>query len=107
MMYPSVSKSLIDSVAEITSMTRDEVKSESPKLTNSLSTRTAVEIGSLLYDGFNLQEAAEIAIYPFFDNTGGAQSERVFMKQYVQKFIKVGEENLFNTEEATPVQNPF
>jgi nitric oxide reductase NorQ protein len=107
MMYPSVSKSLIDSVAEITSMTRDEVKSESPSLTNSLSTRTAVEIGSLLYDGFNLQEAAEIAIYPFFDNTGGAQSERVFMKQYVQKFIKVGEENLFNTEEATPVQNPF
>jgi nitric oxide reductase NorQ protein len=107
MMYPSVSKSLIDSVAEITSMTRDEVKSESPKLTNSLSTRTAVEIGSLLYDGFNLQEAAEIAIYPFFDNTGGAQSERVFMKQYVQKFIKVGDENLFNTEEATPVQNPF
>jgi nitric oxide reductase NorQ protein len=107
MMYPSVSKPLIDSVAEITSMTRDEVKSESPKLTNSLSTRTAVEIGSLLYDGFNLQEAAEIAIYPFFDNTGGAQSERVFMKQYVQKFIKVGDENLFNTEEATPVQNPF
>jgi len=107
MMYPSVSKSLIDGVAEITSMTRNEVKSESPKLTNSLSTRTAVEIGSLLYDGFSLQEAAEIAIYPFFDNTGGAQSERVFMKQYVQKFIKVGEENLFNTEEATPVQNPF
>ena len=106
MMYPSVSKSLIDSVAEITSMTRDEVKSESPKLTNSLSTRTAVEIGSLLYDGFNLQEAAEIAIYPFFDNTGGAQSERVFMKQYVQKFIKVGEENLFNTENTT-VDNPF
>ena len=107
MMYPSVSKSLIEGVAEITSMTRNEVKSESPKLTNSLSTRTAVEIGSLLYDGFSLQEAAEIAIYPFFDNTGGAQSERVFMKQYVQKFIKVGEENLFNTEEATPVQNPF
>jgi len=106
MMYPSVSKSLIEGVAEITSMTRDEVKSESPKLTNSLSTRTAVEIGSLLYDGFSLQEAAEIAIYPFFDSTGGAQSERVFMKQYVQKFIKVGEENLFNTENTT-VDNPF
>jgi len=106
MMYPSVSKSLIEGVAEITSMTRNEVKSESPKLTNSLSTRTAVEIGSLLYDGFSLQEAAEIAIYPFFDSTGGAQSERVFMKQYVQKFIKVGEENLFNTENTT-VDNPF
>jgi nitric oxide reductase NorQ protein len=106
MMYPSVSSELLGSVAEITAMTRDEVRSESPKLTNSLSTRTAVEIGSLLYDGFNLTEAAEIAIYPFFDNSGGAQSERVFMKQFVQKFVKTGEENLFNTED-TAVNNPF
>lgn len=107
MMYPSVSSELLGSVAEITAMTRDEVRSESPKLTNSLSTRTAVEIGSLLYDGFSLTEAAEIAIYPFFDNNGGAQSERVFMKQFVQKFVKTGEENLFNTEDTVAVDNPF
>ena len=107
MMYPSVSSELLGSVAEITAMTRDEVRSESPKLTNSLSTRTAVEIGSLLYDGFSLTEAAEIAIYPFFDNNGGAQSERVFMKQFVQKFVKTGEENLFNTEDTIAVNNPF
>jgi len=107
MMYPSVSSELLGSVAEITAMTRDEVRSESPKLTNSLSTRTAVEIGSLLYDGFSLTEAAEIAIYPFFDNNGGAQSERVFMKQFVQKFVKTGEENLFNTEDTVAVNNPF
>ena len=107
MMYPSVSSELLGSVAEITAMTRDEVRSESPKLTNSLSTRTAVEIGSLLYDGFSLTEAAEIAIYPFFDNSGGAQSERVFMKQFVQKFVKTGEENLFNTEDTAAVNNPF
>lgn len=107
MMYPSVSSELLGSVAEITAMTRDEVRSESPKLTNSLSTRTAVEIGSLLYDGFSLTEAAEIAIYPFFDNNGGAQSERVFMKQFVQKFVKTGEENLFNTEDTAAVNYPF
>lgn len=107
MMYPSVSSELLGNVAEITAMTRDEVRSESPKLTNSLSTRTAVEIGSLLYDGFSLTEAAEIAIYPFFDSSGGAQSERVFMKQFVQKFVKTGEENLFNTEDTAAVNNPF
>jgi nitric oxide reductase NorQ protein len=107
MMYPSVSSELLANVAEITTMTRDEVRGESPKLTNSLSTRTAVEIGSLLYDGFSLTEAAEIAIYPFFDNSGGAQSERVFMKQFVQKFVKTGEENLFNTEDTVAVNNPF
>ena len=105
MMYPSVSTQLLNEVAEITTMTRREVKGDQPKLTNSISTRTAVEIGSLLYDGFSLVEAAEIAIYPFFDDAGGAQSERVFMKQFVQKFIKTGEENLFNTEMSE--ENPF
>jgi midasin (ATPase involved in ribosome maturation) len=105
MMYPSVSPELLNEVAEITTMTRREVKSDQPKLTNSISTRTAVEIGSLLYDGFSLVEAAEIAIYPFFDDAGGAQSERVFMKQFVQKFVKTNEENLFNTN--MPEQSPF
>jgi nitric oxide reductase NorQ protein len=113
MMYPSVDAELVAGVAEITSMTRSEVKSDSPKLTNSLSTRAAVEIGSLLYDGFSLEEAAEITIYPFFEEAGGAQSERVYIKQFVQKFIKSSAtEDLFNlNDESTEVvydySNPF
>ena len=107
MMYPSVDVNLINSVAEITSMTRSEVKKETPQLTNSLSTRTAVEIGSLLYDGFSLAEAAEITIYPLFDDAGGAQSERTYIRQFVQKFVGSSEEeNLFNTE-TEDLSNPF
>jgi len=108
MMYPSVEMNILQSVAEITSMTRDELLSESPKLSNSLSTRTAVEIGSLLYDGFSLEEAAEITIYPMFDQSGGADSERVYMKQYVQKFLGKTPENedLFNVE-TDDISNPF
>lgn len=107
MMYPSVDINLISSVAEITSMTRSEVKKETPNLTNSLSTRTSVEIGSLLYDGFSLEEAAEITIYPLFDDAGGAQSERTYIRQFVQKFVgSTTEENLFNVED-TDLTNPF
>ena len=108
MMYPSVDSTLLSNVAEITSMTRADVMSETPKLTNSLSTRTAVEIGSLLYDGFNLAEAAEITIYPLFDQSGGAQSERIYIKQYIQKFLgeKPENEDLFNVE-SNDVTNPF
>ena len=107
MMYPSVDINLISSVAEITSMTRSEVKKETPNLTNSLSTRTSVEIGSLLYDGFSLEEAAEITIYPLFDDAGGAQSERTYIRQYVQKYVgSTEEENLFNVED-TDLTNPF
>lgn len=107
MMYPSVNVDLITSVAEITSMTRSEVKKETPNLTNSLSTRTAVEIGSLLYDGFTLEEAAEITIYPLFDDAGGAQSERTYIRQFVQKYVgSTEEENLFNVEDDD-LTNPF
>lgn len=106
MMYPSVDVNLINSVAEITTMTRSEVKKETPNLTNSLSTRTSVEIGSLLYDGFSLEEAAEITIYPLFDDAGGAQSERTYIRQFVQKFVgSTTEENLFNVEDD--LSNPF
>ena len=108
MMYPSVELEILKSVAEITSMTRSELLSESPKLTNALSTRTAVEIGSLLYDGFSLEEAAEITVYPLFDKDGGADSERTYMKQYVQKFLGQTPENedLFNVE-TEDISNPF
>ncbi len=106
MMYPSVDENILSNVAEITSMTRGDLMSENPKLSNALSTRTAVEIGSLLYDGFELGEAAEITIYPMFDQSGGAQSERVYMKQFIQKFLGEVPENedLFNTDE---VESPY
>ena len=110
MMYPSVDGGVLSNVAQITSMTRNDLKKETPTLSNSLSTRTAVEIGSLLYDGFSLAEAAEITIYPLFDDAGGAQSERTFIKQYVQKYVgSTEEENLFNVEDTNDVDisNPF
>ncbi len=112
MMYPSVDSNILGNVAKITSMTRNDVKKEVPTLSNSLSTRTAVEIGSLLYDGFNLAEAAEITIYPLFDDAGGAQSERTYVKQFVQKYVgSTDEEDLFNVEgdstEEVDISNPF
>jgi hypothetical protein len=86
MKYPSVSDSNINAISEIASTTRKECRTSNPKLTNSLSTRAAVELASLLYDGFTLAEAAEVAIYPFFSEDGGVDSERTFVKQIVQKY---------------------
>ena len=110
MMFPSVDEKSLESVAEITTMTRSEVKKENPQLTNSISTRSAVEMGSLLYDGFSLQEAAEITVYPLFDECGGADSERVYIKQFVQKFIDFDDNenaDLFNVGDDSDLSNPF
>ncbi len=107
MMYPSVDDKVLQAVSEITTMTRSEVKKDTPKLTNSISTRSAVEIGSLLYDGFSLDEAAEITVYPLFDDAGGAQSERTYIKQFVQKYVGSDDtDDLFNTENED-LTNPF
>ena len=98
-LHPGVTQEQADNIAEIASMTRKEIKSDAPRITNSISTRISVEIAGLLEDGFELAEAAEVCIYPFFDEDGGVDSERTFMKQVVQKYCGSTEnEDIFNAE---------
>jgi nitric oxide reductase NorQ protein len=100
MMFPSVDGVVLTNVAKIASLTRTESKSETARITSGISTRTTVELCGLLYDGFSLEEAAEVSIYPQYDNTGGVDSERTFVKQIVQKFCDDGSsDDLFNEEE--------
>jgi len=98
-LHPGVTQGQADAIAEIASMTRKEVKTDAPRITNSISTRISVEMAGLLEDGFELAEAAEVCIYPFFDEDGGVDSERTFMKQVVQKYCGSTEnEDIFNVD---------
>ena len=112
MKYPAAHDASVKAIAEITSITRREIKASNPKLTSSISTRAAVEIASLIYDGFSLAEAAEVAIYPFFSEDGGVDSERTYVKQIVQKYCvnpEANEGDLFGTDEIENASNsmPF
>ena len=99
-MFPHVDSDLLKSVAEIASSTRNESKSEAGRLSAGISTRTSVEIAGLLFDGFGLDEAAEVTVYPQFSDDGGLESERTYVKQLVQKYVSDGSsEDLFNEEE--------
>ena len=101
-MFPLVAEKDIKSIAGITEMTRKECNNEESRLSAPVSTRTAVEMTSLLYDGFTLQEAAGITVYPQYSADGGVDSERTFVKQIVQKFCDDGtEEDLFNVDDMT------
>jgi nitric oxide reductase NorQ protein len=98
MLYPDTNDYNLKSVAEIAAHTRDQIKGEAGKLTTAVSTRISVEMAGLLYDGFSLLEAAEVAIFPFYSQDGGMDSERTYIKQLIQKFV-VDEnegEKLFN-----------
>ena len=99
-MFPLVPTKALENVAGIAEMTRKECNNEEARLSSPVSTRTSVEIASLLYDGFTLQEASDITIYPQYSNDGGVDSERTFVKQIVQKFCDDGtEEDLFNVDD--------
>jgi len=108
MMFPSVDSTTLANVAKIATLTRTESNSETARITSGISTRTTVELCGLLFDGFTLAEAAEVSIYPQYDNTGGVDSERTFVKQIVQKFCDDGSsDDLFNEEEmATADEDP-
>ena len=99
-MFPNVDSVVLSNVAKIASLTRTESNSDTARIGSGISTRTTVELCGLLYDGFNLEEASEVSIYPQYDNTGGVDSERTFVKQIVQKFCDDGSsDDLFNEDE--------
>jgi len=99
-MFPHVDSTVLGNVAKIASLTRNEANSDTARVGSGISTRTTVELAGLLFDGFSLPEAAEVSIYPQYDNAGGVDSERTFVKQIVQKFCDDGSsDDLFNEEE--------
>jgi nitric oxide reductase NorQ protein len=103
-MFPNVEPDLLKAVSEIAHTTRMESKSDTGKVSNGVSTRTSVEMTGLIYDGFGLDEAAEVSIYPQFADEGGIDSERTFVKQLVQKYISDGSsDDLFNEADTDSV----
>jgi len=88
MLYPDTNAEDLRAIAEIAHHTREQIKSDVGKITTSVSTRTSVEMAGLIYDGFNLIEASEVAIFPLYSQDGGMDSERTYIKQLVQKYVR-------------------
>ena len=65
-----------------------------------VSTRNTLEIAELILDDFTISEAADLLIYPLYPNDG-SDSERVFVKQLIQKYVGEKEKTplyMFNDE---------
>lgn len=104
-LYPTLDVTLAKNLAEIATLTRAEVKSDSARIQTPISTRSIVEMAGLINDGFSLTECAEVSIYPLYSQDGGLQSERTFVKQLVQKFVPDGTSDSLMGDES--VENPF
>ena len=98
MLYDKCDETILSHIAQIAFLTRTEAATDTPRIEAGVSTRTSVEMAGLAYDGFSLQEIAEITVYPQYDTAGGVDSERTFVKQIVQKFVGNTDEELFTAE---------
>ena len=97
--FPSIDEKLLFNLCAIVGDIRKELSSDTPRLSTMVSTRNTIEIASLLDEGFSLDAAAELLIYPLFPNDGN-DSERVFTKQLIQKYIgKSSKNELFDLTE--------
>jgi len=84
---PEVEDRFLKSIASIAGATRDEIKSDTAKIDTIISTRMAEEMAALIRDGFTLSESAEVCVYPYYTDAGGAESPRTYMRTLVQRFL--------------------
>ena len=102
--YPGIEPTSAKNLAEIASLTRKELDSDMSQISTMISTRSVIEMGGLMVDGFTLPEVAQVGIYPLYSAEGGLQSERTFVKQIVQKFVDDGsDDELFTAQEMDDV----
>lgn len=110
-LYPAANPATLNAIAEIAEETRNQVRSDAPRVNTMISTRMTVEMASMVVDGFTLDEIAETTIYPFYDKDGGVDSERTYMMQLVQKYIQnpANDAKLFTKSDAAtaPSTAPF
>lgn len=78
---------LMDTLSDISDDLIVQCKLEDASISTFISAANLVEMCELVLDGFNLEEIAEAAIYPEYDDNGGADSERAFVRTILQKHI--------------------
>lgn len=84
---PGVHDTVLKAITNVAIDLRKDARSQDPRLSEGLSTRSTIEMAELVHDGFSFIEAAELVIYSQYSEAGGSDSERAFVKQIVQKHI--------------------
>lgn len=78
---------LMETLAGVSDDLIAQCKLDEAKISTIIAPANMVEMAELVMDGFTLEEIAEAAIYPEYPDDGGADSERVFVKQIMQKYF--------------------
>jgi MoxR-like ATPase len=85
-LYPELHVKIAEAIAEVAEITRNEMRNDAPKINTIISTRMSVETAGLILDGFSFYEALEVGVLAVFDEEGGIESARAFVKKAMQRF---------------------
>ena len=106
MKYPELNAISTEMICDISSKIRDEARRDNAKISSVLSTRMLLEIAEMILDDFSLEEVAELIIFPQYPDDGGTDSERIYIRQLVQKYIQKGDkEDLFTDEDFRALED--
>jgi nitric oxide reductase NorQ protein len=96
--FPTIKEETLLQLCSIVGDIRKEITTDSPRLSTMISTRNTIEIAELIMDGFSIHDAAQLLIYPLYPNDGN-DSERVYVKQLIQKYVGMNsKKQLFDLE---------
>ena len=106
MKYSKLNPQVNEALCDISFRIRMECERENSKLSSMLSTRTLIEAAEMSIDDFSIDEIAELIFYPQYPEDGGTDSERIYVRQLVQKYIQKGtKENLFTDDDFRALDN--
>jgi MoxR-like ATPase len=106
MKYSKLNPQVNEALCDISFRIRMECERENSKLSSTLSTRTLIEAAEMSIDDFSIGEIAELIFYPQYPEEGGTDSERIYVRQLVQKYIQKGsKENLFTDDDFRALDN--
>ena len=106
MKCPDINPKISEALCDISFRIKTECERENSKLSSILSTRTLIEAAEMSIDGFNIGEIAELIFYPQYSDEGGTDSERIYIRQLVQKYVQQGnKENLFTDDDFRALDN--
>ena len=104
--HPSLDPKMNEALCDISDKIKKECQKENSKLSSILSTRILLEAAEMIVDGFNLGEVAELILYPLYSDDGGTDSERIYIRQLIQKYVQKGnKKDLFTDNDFRDLEN--
>jgi nitric oxide reductase NorQ protein len=96
---PKIDDNTVEILTSIYDQINTELATNNGKIQTRMSTRSMIRAARHICDGFSINEALDLCIYPYFDGEGGLDSERTFVQIIAQKYVGTGNlenDNMFD-----------